>query len=293
MESHADELNQRMDVLEVLDSKSGFVVVPIHYSHDNAKTPGDMASLRQTYDRDEDWDREMEMDFTAQLGIAAYPSFNEKIHVRSGLIYRKNAPLLLACDFNVDPCVFEVCQTRSGKLFVIDEICLSPGNIPDMITEFRNRYPDHPAEVHVYGDSNGLRRTSQTEKSDYELMQIHMQGYPSRFVIKVPRSSPPSRARINSLNNRLKGYDNIQCVYVSDQCVELIADFHQVVLRPDGNDVLKVYREGNPYARRTHASDALGYLIHREWPISREAAKLKSKNKPRAPISYGKLLGEM
>jgi hypothetical protein len=286
--------DHKFEVLRPMESPSGFVVVPVHYSHDPDKTPEFIQKLHQSYDREEDWSREMEIDFTSQLGAAAYPSFNQQIHVKKGIPYRENLPLLLACDFNVDPCIFEICQIRGGRLYVIDEICLTPGNIPEMVREFRNRYPDHPAEVHVYGDTNGLTRTAQTEKSDYELIQIHMQGYTSRVVIKVPRKIPPSRQRINALNNRLKGYEGEQYIYISSVCTELIADFNQVVLRPDGKDVLKVYRPGNPYAQRTHASDAVGYLVHREWPIAREALKLQLEKKAkRKPMKYGKLLGEI
>lgn len=270
------------------------MVVPVHYSHDPTKDDEFIKNLRQSYDRDEDWDREMEMDFTSQLGVAAYSAFNYKIHVKKQLTYRESLPLCLACDFNVDPCIFEVCQIRGGNLFIIDEIVLSPGSIPDMVTEFRNKYPDHPAEVHIYGDTNGLSRSAQTEKSDYDLIKVHMQGYPSRVVIKVPKNHPQSRARVNSFNNRLKGYEAIQRVYIASQCVELIADMNQVVLRPDGKDVLKIYRAGDPYAARTHASDAVGYLIHREWPVVREALKLARKaNKKRSPLKYGDLLGAM
>jgi len=291
---NAKEINEKVfDVLTAIDSPSGFIIVPIHYSHDPSKDEEYISKLRQSYDRDEDWDREMEMDFTSQLGAAAYPAFNHSLHVKDSLTYRENLPLCLACDFNVDPCIFEVCQIRGGNLFVIDEIVLSPGNIPDMVTEFKNKYPDHPAEVHIYGDTNGLRSTVQTEKSDYEIMQIHLQGYPSRVVMKVPRAHPPSRARINALNNRLKGWEGVQKVYIASQCTELITDLNQVVLRPDGKDVLKVYKHGDPYSSRTHASDAIGYLVHREWPVSKEVLKSKMKTKARKPIVYGKLLGDI
>lgn len=283
-----------LEVLSTMESASGFTILPIHYSHDPNKDEAFIKNLRLAYDREEDWDREMEMDFTSQLGTAAYPSFNYKIHVKKELTYRENLPLCLACDFNVDPCIFEVCQIRGGNLFVIDEIVLSPGSIPDMVTEFRNKYPDHPAEVHIYGDSNGLTRTAQTQKSDYDLIRLHMQGYPSKVQVKVPRKHPGSRERVNSLNNRLKDFEGLQRVYISSQCVELIADFNQVVLRPDGKDVLKVYRAGDPYAARTHASDAVGYLVHREWPVVKEVLQLKLKaNKNRRPLKHGNLLGTL
>lgn len=289
-----EDIKEHMSVLAPLDSRSGFVVVPVHYSHDPAKTPEIIARLRESYDRDEDWNREMEIDFTSQLGAAAYPAFNEAIHVKDQITLRKNLPICLACDFNVDPCVFEVCQIRGGNLYVIDEIVQGPTSVADMVVEFRNRYPDHPAEVHVYGDSNGLKRSVSTEKSEYQLIQIHMQGYPSKVVLKVPRGAPLPRNRINSLNNRLKGYEGVQRIFISRDCRELIEDLKQVVLKPDGKDVMKVYKSNDAYAARTHASDALGYLVHREWPLSKEAIKLRAEaHKKRKPLKYGKLLGSL
>lgn len=287
----AEEVNKHLSLLEVRDSPSGFTVMPIHYSHDEEKGDEYVENLRRSYDRDEDWDREMEMDFTSQLGAAAYPSFNQGLHVVKKISYKRNLPICLACDFNVDPCIFEICHIRAGNLYVFDEIKLGPASIPDMVVEFRNRYPDHPGEVHIYGDSNGMTRNAQTQKSDYDLIKVHMQGYPSKVVIKVSRKHPASRERVNSLNNRLKGFENIQRVYIASCCVELIKDLKEVVLRPDGRDVLKSYRPGDKYAERTHASDAVGYLIYREWPLVKEARKLSSAK--RKPISYGKLLGEL
>jgi hypothetical protein len=289
----AETINKHMQVLEVMDSPSGFVVVPVHYSHDPDKTGEDIARLRQGYDRAEDWDREMEIDFTSQLGASAYPSFNPKIHIKEEIKYRRNLPLCLACDFNVDPCVWEICQIRGGNLYVIDEISLGPTSVPKMVTEFRNRYPDHPGGLTLYGDSMGLKRTVQTERSDFQLMELHLQGYPSEITKKVSPKSPEARARINALNNRLRGHEDVQRIFISAKCVELIADLQQVVLRPDGKDILKVYKATDPYAARTHASDALGYLVHREWPLAREALKLRMKGNKRKPIVYGKLLGSI
>ena len=186
------------------------MVVPVHYSHDPTKDAEFIRNLRQSYDRKEDWDREMEMDFTSQLGAAAYSSFNQALHVKDGIKYNRGLPLCLACDFNVDPCVFEICQIRGGNLYVIDEISIGPTSIPDMITEFRNRYPDHPADLHLYGDANGMKRNVSTEKSEFQLMQIHLQGYPSSVIMKVSPNQPVPRSRIDSFNHRLKGHEGIQ-----------------------------------------------------------------------------------
>lgn len=280
-------------VLRPLKAPSGFVVTPIHYSFDPEKTDEWAAGARKSYDRDEDWRREMELDLTAQLGTAAYQSFSYPLHTRKELKYNSNLPLCLACDFNVDPMAWLICQIRGGLLLVLDEIVVGPTSIPDQVEEFRNRYPDHYAELHIYGDTNGLTRTGQTEKSDYDLMRVYLQNYPSKIVMKVPRKSPRSRDRINSLNHKLKGHESKPGIIISTQCKNLIADLQEVVLRPDGKDVMKTYKLDDPYAARTHASDALGYLVHREWPIIKEALALRAKEGHRKPLQHGKLLGEL
>lgn len=239
--------------------------------------------------------REMEHDFTAQLGTAAYPAFSEKLHVKKAIKLSPTIPIALCCDFNVDPCVFEICQIKNGYLLVIDEVCLSPASIPEMVNEFRNRYPAHIAGINIYGDSNGLTRSVQTQKSEYDLMKLHFRGYPGAITIKVPRNPPRPKDRINALNNKLKGYEDRPMMFISSQCPELIADLTEVVLNKSGNDVLKKYSDdGTGYNNRTHASDAVGYLAYREWPLNTEAIKEKlRKNKPRKPIKYGKLAGSI
>ena len=232
-----------MEVLKPLSSKRGWTIVPVHYSHDPEKDAEWKDGMRQTYDRQEDWDREMELDFTAQLGAAAYPSFNHAIHVMDTIAYDQRLPLCLCCDFNVDPGIFEIAQIKNGTVYFIDEICMSPSNIPDMVEEFKNRYPDHAGGLHVYGDSNGLSRTAQTAKSDYDIMMSHFIAYPSAFKLRVPRAHPRSRDRINSFNHKLIGREDKPGIYICKTgCPELISDLAKVVMRPDGKDVLKSYK---------------------------------------------------
>ncbi len=272
----------------------GWAILPIPYWSDPDKDKGSEWEKEQRghYDREEDWNREMLCDFSAQLGIAAYPSFNRRIHVpERNLKIVDNLPILLACDFNLDPLIIEICQNRRGVLYVVDEIALTPGTIDKGMVAFRNLYPSHPGGIHIYGDSNGVRKNVQTGKSEYDLMILGLSGYTSTVELKVPRAHPNQRDRINSLNRKLIGHDDIPGVYVNKTCVELIEDFEQVVLRPDGKDVLKSYKDGDSYKQRTHASDALGYLTHREWPVRREVLKMKSKNRSRQPLEYGELLG--
>jgi len=283
-------------VLKPQRHPAGWIVLPIPYWADDAKGKGSQweKDQRALYDREDDWAREMLSDFTAQLGTAAYPSFDPKIHVNHEEInIDVSRPLCIAIDFNLSWLNGVICQITGGKIFVIDEISLQPGTIDKWVQEFRNRYPGHPGGVHIYGDSNGHRRNVQTGKSEYDLMMLGLAGYASDVELRAPRAAPNPRDRINSLNRKLRGHEDAPGIEISANCHELIQDFQEVVLRPDGKDVLKIYKDSDPYAARTHASDGLGYLVYREFPIRNEALRLKAKGrKPRAPIEYGNLLGE-
>jgi hypothetical protein len=281
--------------LKTIEHPGGWKIVPIHYSHDPEKDHEWSLKQRAAYEREEDWNSEMELDFTAQLGVPAYPNFVKDLHVKPNLRYREDIPLCIACDFNVDYFIFEICQIINGRLLVIDEICLKPGNVPEMVNELRNLYPQHVAGLHVYGDSNGFLRSTQSTKSDYDLMKIHLKNYPSRITMKVPRAQPVPMSRINALNHRLKGFEDKPYIYIDERCVELIKDFQEVVLDKHRKDVLKIYDPNKSYSSRTHASDALSYLVQREWPLASEAVlqmlKQKNKEKKRRPLRHKRLLG--
>ena len=82
----------------------------------------------------------------------------------------------------------------------------------------------------------------------------------------VPSSNPPVRDRITLVNARLRNAEGEIGMYVSPKCKELIKDFEEVSYRAD---TTLIDKGRDP--RRTHLSDALGYLIWQEW-------------RPKAPI---------
>jgi hypothetical protein len=116
-----------------------------------------------------------------------------------------------------------------------------------------------------------------------------MAGYPTPVVLKVPADNPHVGDRVNTVNFKLKGADGAPGVRIHPRCVELIRDFQEVRMRPDGKQIEKVMKLDDPYHLRTHISDAVGYLIWREWPVTGPTAPTKAK--PRPPLQYTKVLG--
>jgi hypothetical protein len=280
-----------MKVLNPIQSPRGFVILPVHYSHDPEKdsawvTQEQLKYMKEYGDWEKEWQLEEEINFQTVPGALAYPAFSSVNIGRT--IYNKSLPLCLDCDFNVEPMVWEVSQQVGDIICFIDEIKISPAQIKDMVTEFRNRYPAHPGELWIYGDATGNKRTSQTATSDYDLIRLYFRGYPSPRVFKISSVNPAVKDRINAVNLRLRAVDGQPGVLIDEsKCPELIRDFKEVAIKDA--KIVKTSKKEDPYFWRTHASDAAGYHIFREFPVVSQV--YEHARKKRKPLKYKRLLG--
>lgn len=168
-------------------------------------------------------------------------------------------PLRWALDFNVDPMCSVIAQVREGVVHVVDEIVMSRATTPEVCGEFLNRYPRHEGGVLIYGDASGSHRQT-TGHSDYEMVKqaLGRSGH-KQVSYRVPRSNPDVRERVNLVNAMLRSAGEERRVLVHPKCRELILDLEQVAYKP-GSAVIDKDKD----ARRTHLTDALGYLIWQE-----------------------------
>lgn len=196
------------------------------------------------------------------LGVNAglvYHAFSRDDHVADVRIDH-SLPLLWALDFNVDPMCSVVAQRQGNHVVVADEIVLSRAGTYQACEEFLNRFPRHGGGVVVYGDASGQSmRTS--GRTDYQIIREYFARTPYRHVeYRVPASNPAVRERILTVNSRLRNASGDISMKISPRCKELIKDLEQVTYKP-GSTVID--KERDP--KRTHLSDALGYLIWQEW----------------------------
>lgn len=277
-----------MNVLTGTRTPGGWLFLPISYRHDPDKDDAWCAREKAKYPDENVFKREYEIDFAMHVGSPAYPEFSDGKHVVDELEYIETMPLMLTFDFNTNPMSLLVCQMRDGWLLVLDEFVYGPATIDEIVTDFRNRYPAHRAELYVYGDSTRGSSTPQTAKSNWYVVQSALRGYTSKPLFKVPLQNPNIGDRLLAVNRKLKGVDGEPSLRISRRCRELIQDLREVVMSDDQKRIKKSYDPESPYSRRTHASDAIGYLIYREWPVVREILRLKSK---RQPLRKDQLLG--
>jgi len=171
-----------------------------------------------------------------------------------------NRPLMWALDFNVDPMSAVVAQVVDGRVAVLDEIVLSRATTMQACEEFRGRYSSHGAGLVVYADATGARMQT-TGRSDLKVVEEevgHGEYGPVKFL--VPKSNPPVSERVALMNSKLGSAAGVRSLVIDPRCTELIKDFEQVSFK-EGSQI--VDKEKDP--KRTHLSDALGYLVWQEF----------------------------
>ena len=280
---------EKMRVLSIIRAPGGWAFVPVHYSADTEKNAEWIAKERAKYPDEAGFHREMELDFGMHAGTPAYINFNEGKHVVDELLYDDRLPLVIGMDFNVNPMALVIGHMENGWLRVIDEIVEGPTTIDATIQEFRNRYPAHRGDLTFYGDAT-RGTNAQTAKSNWVVVQVAMRGYSVKPQYRVPFANPNIGDRLNAVNRKLLGAEGMPGLQIAKKCKQLIQDFREVMLTPDQKRILKVYKEEDPYSQRTHASDALGYLIAREWPAIKEVFSLRQS--VRRLLNKGALFGE-
>jgi phage terminase large subunit len=207
-------------------------------------------------------------------------------------LYDSSLALCWALDFNVDPMCSVICQIEEWKrtpwstasyesrkiLHVLDEIVLPNSNTVEAAEAFIERvngWKGAPPNivVKIYGDASGNSRTSKSTQTDYELVREVFRRN-SRFSITLlqNKANPVVRDRVNTVNNVLCSTSGERNVLIDPKCQELIKDLRQVRWKRDS--------EGNPAgdldksdAQRTHVSDALSYLVVKEFGLRARAGE--------------------
>lgn len=215
----------------------------------------------------------LEGELLAGLGGARlYSSYEHERNTRVVGELLPMVPLAVCWDFNVEPLPVVVGQRSGGVFRVHKELVQEEGNINQMVDEFMQEFPAHPGGLLLYGDASGHGRSvGGGGKSNWTLVMQALRRYPTGFKLRVPYVNPAPSDRINAVNTACRGVDQAVRLLIDPGCVELLADMDGVVSDGKGG-IKKSRRRGDPYYRRTHFSDALGYWIVQEAPVGSAAS---------------------
>lgn len=226
-----------------------------HYAWPSADIllPEELDAARRQLDN-RTFRQEYEGSFEGAAGTVYY-AYSAARHEDPGITIDTRLPIILCCDFNVDPCVWEAAQTDGRTVRVFDEIRLSNTNTFEMGKVAKARYGGHKAGVVVYGDSSGNSRST-AGRSDYAILSEL--GFANQ---RIKRANPAVRDRVNAVNAMLENTRGEIRLTHHPACKALRKDFETVVWADGGTEIDK--RE----AAKTHATDALGYFIESEFGL--------------------------
>jgi hypothetical protein len=221
--------------------------------------------------------QEYEASFVSFDGLAYY-GFSDKNKARLRERYRPGAPLIVCLDFNVEPGVAVIAQEMglpSGDegTGCIGEVYIERNSTtPAVCRKIIDDWGEHSGRVEVYGDATGgARGTAQTEGSDWDLVKKILGGhFRARFRLRVPRSNPTERSRVNAMNSRLKAMDGTIRMQVDPKrCPNLVRDFEGVQTLKGGSG--EIDKKADP--RLTHLTDGLGYYVQKRFPTTKRKAE--------------------
>lgn len=206
-------------------------------------------------------------------GQPAYPPFDERLHWTPAVAVADRAqPLVLCCDFNVAPMCWVLGQKRIGpsgpEAHIVDGITQEVATTDSACDEVIKKFPSWPAGIHVYGDANGRNRDVRSHKSNYTIIAERL-GAVGPVTLKVPTQNPPVHERLSSVNRLLKNANGVTRLFIrkwdparSCPTRALVRSLQRSKMAPGKQDV-----EKKPGETTTHAGEAVGYWIAKEWPV--------------------------
>jgi len=206
------------------------------------------------------------------LGVGrAYYAF-DRAHNLKNFTFNPQMALCWALDFNMNPLCSVLAQVCQGIVVVMEELIQPDSNTLAACEEFLSRTEKWNTgsriSVQVYGDSTGDQRRTSASRTDWQIVKEFFGRHRDRFEVTfcVPSANPLVKDRVNCVNARLRNHTGRQRLLVHEACKHLIKDFEQVCWKtdPHGNPLVELDKS-DPL--RSHVSDAVGYLIAREFPM--------------------------
>lgn len=206
-----------------------------------------------------------------------YQEYDQTIHDDANVAYTPLAPLAWCLDFNVDPYGTVIAQHLRGEVTVLDEIMLRGGTTTQMCEAFLDRIQPYveewqrtagssrPFPIALYGDPAGNSRSTRVSESDYDLIRIFFRGRPQyKLDWHIGNVHPAVKDRVAAVNARLKSADGKVHMRIHPRCKELRADFEETSWI-QGATSIAIDKDKDD--KRTHWSDALGYMVVKECKV--------------------------
>lgn len=170
-----------------------------------------------------------------------------------------NAELGIGMDFNVDPFAFLAFWHTPNHIHFFDEQELHNAD-----TEYACHYIKtlhYGKEVRtIYPDSAGNQRSTKAPGAVTDFHHIRAAG----FEIDAPHANPRIKERVDTVNGALRSSKGHTKMTVSPKCTKLVKYLMQYS-----------HRKKNKQKHMSHLLDAMGYPVHRLFPIVKPTIEIR------------------
>jgi hypothetical protein len=145
-----------------------------------------------------------------------------------------------------------------------NEKCQTRPDQAESRSYFLRPHSIYAPELHIYGDATGSSRKTSASRTDWQIVDNFFNHQFCKISRKVSSSNPPVKDRVNCVNAMLCNQAGQRRLQIDPRCKQLIQDLERVHWRSDVNgNTLTEFDKSDP--ARSHVSDALGYMIAREF----------------------------
>jgi len=213
---------------------------------------------RATMDK-RDFDEQFNASWLSAAG-GIFHAFDREFNVRPCL-YNPSLPIVVGSDFNVDPISWILGHVHGDIFECFDEIWLRNTNTPRTLDVLLTRYTDHKGGFQMYGDASSRGRHTSAFKTDYNHIATDKRLIAMGRTLHYIKSNPPVADRFAATNARICNFVGILNVIIDPSCKHLIHDLEIRAYKPGT-------RDANDSGDIGHPTDALGYILHKRWPLS-------------------------
>ncbi|KKN57524.1 hypothetical protein LCGC14_0561410 [marine sediment metagenome] len=212
---------------------------------------------RETMDA-RDFDEQFNASWLSASG-GIFHAFDREFNVRP-CQYLDTQPIIVGMDFNVDPMAWVLCHDKGGVLECFDEIWLRNTNTSAALNVLTGRYPNHKGGWLFYGDASSRARETSAYSTDFIQIAENDLIKAMGRTLHFDTSNPPVADRFAATNAHICTGVGVRRLFVSPSCPNLIRDLETRSYKPGTRDTDDTGDQG-------HITDALGYIIHKRWPL--------------------------
>ena len=191
---------------------------------------------------------------------------------------KENNTIYWSLDFNVNPQCSVICHW-DGKhdFYFSDEIVLENASTYRVAEEFCRIYREKYDGRHVIinGDASGRNRSSNSEFSNYAIIEQVLTQRRIRFDMQVPKANTSISNRVNNFDWHVHGLDGKPHILVNPECRHLCHSCKMLSYDDNGKIIEVPARFGMKtidYAK-SHIFDAASYCVMANDPVLEDFVK--------------------